>query len=48
MYQTREDLLDGFSWNDEIDRFESFPAEGIPNPFAWHIAFFRHPVSMLR
>ena len=34
--------LNGFSWNDDMSVYESFPAEGVPNPFAWHIEFIQH------
>ncbi len=35
-------VLDGFSWNADMSTFESFPTEGVPNPFAWHIMFIKH------
>ena len=35
-------VLYGFSWNDDVSQFDSFKLEGVSNPFAWHIAFFRH------
>ena len=40
--------LQGFSWNDDVSAFDSFKAEGISNPFAWHIAFFRHFLDTLK
>lgn len=39
--------LNGFSWNDDMSTFESFPAEGIPNPFAWHVQFIKHLFELL-
>ena len=41
-------VLNGFSWNDDVSQFDSFRLEGVSNPFAWHIAFFRHFVDMFR
>lgn len=40
--------LDGFSWNDSVDQFDSFPAEGIPNPLAWHIELFKNGSSAIK
>lgn len=34
--------LNGFSWNHDVKQFESFPCEGLPNPFSWYISFFRN------
>lgn len=40
--------LNGFEWNESIDQFASFPTKGIPNPFAWHIAFFKHIFEIIK
>ena len=40
--------LYGFSWNDDMSQFDSFRLEGVSNPLAWHIAFFRHIVDTLK
>jgi len=48
MYQELDEPLRGFSWTDEVDQFDSLKAEGVPNPFQWHIAFFRHFISFFR
>ncbi|MBR0508894.1 MAG: hypothetical protein IJJ85_02140 [Clostridia bacterium] len=42
-----DEPLDGFAWNDDLSQFDSFKAEGISNPFAWHIAFFKNLRSLL-
>ena len=41
-------LLDGFSWNEDISAYDSFPVEGNPNPLAWHKAFFKNLKSLLQ
>lgn len=52
IYDNYGTYLNGFSWNAEILHFESFPAEGLPNPFAWHISFlknlFTNIIEMIR
>ncbi len=40
--------LEGFSWNDDVSQFDSFRLTGVSNPFAWHVAFFRHLADTLR
>ena len=47
IYDNYGDYLNGFSWNSEILHFESFPAIGVPNPFSWHISFFRNLITNL-
>lgn len=42
----REPLL-GFAWNDDLSTFESFPTEGLPNPFPWHINFIEHIFELI-
>lgn len=40
--------LNGFSWADDLTAYDSFKAEGVSNPFAWHIAFLRNCLSLFR
>lgn len=40
--------LNGFSWNADMSTFESFPADGVPNPFAWHIQFIKHMFELIK
>lgn len=35
-------VLNGFSFNSDISHFDSLKAEGVPNPFSWHISFIKH------
>ena len=39
--------LNGFAWNDDLSTFESFPTEGTPNPFPWHINFIEHIFELI-
>ena len=39
--------LNGFAWNEDMSSFESFPTEGLPNPFAWHINFIEHIFELI-
>ena len=41
-------LLNGFSWNDDLSALDSFKAEGVSNPVAWHVAFLQHLRSFLQ
>ena len=47
-YQDIDEPLRGFSWTADMDQFDSLKAEGVPDPFAWHIAFLRHFLSFFR
>lgn len=40
--------LTGFSWTDGAPQYDSLPAEGPIDPFAWHIEFFKNLLSLLR
>lgn len=40
-------ILNGFAWNEDLSTFESFPTEGLPNPFAWHINFIEHIFELI-
>ncbi len=40
--------LNGFSWNDKPDVYDSFKPEGISDPFAWHRQFLKNLPSLLR
>lgn len=42
IYDNYGSLLDGFSWNADISYLDSFPIDGFPNPFAWHIEFLKN------
>ena len=39
-YQTG--ALQGFSWTETVEQYDSFPAKGLPNPLSWHLVFFRN------
>ena len=47
-YQALDEPLRGFSWTADTDQFDSLKAEGVPNPFSWHVAFLRHFVAFFR
>ena len=47
-YNWDGDPLDGFSWSDSVKQYESFPADGVSNPFGWHIQLFKNGLSTLR
>ena len=40
--------LQGFSWTETAEQYDSLPAQGFPNPFSWHIVFFRNFVSFFK
>lgn len=42
MYNDFNDECKCFSWSADVDRYETFKADGISNPFSWHISFFRN------
>ena len=41
-------VLNGFSWNDSLDQFDSFKLSGVSNPFSWHVQFLKNFSSLLR
>ncbi|MBQ6118184.1 MAG: hypothetical protein IJK98_03030 [Clostridia bacterium] len=40
--------LQGFSWTETAEQYDSLPAQGFPNPFSWHIVFFRNFFSFFK
>ncbi len=46
-YIEEYDALCGFSWNEDLSVYESFPDKGVPNPFAWHIEFIQHIFELI-
>lgn len=46
-YGGENNALSGFTWNDDMSVYESFPTEGIPNPFAWHVEFIQHIFELI-
>lgn len=43
-----DDVLDGFSWNECVDQFDTFRTQGVSNPFSWHIQFMRNLPSLVQ
>ena len=42
------EILNGFTWNDTFDQYDSFKTEGTSNPFAWHRQFLKNLPSLAR
>ena len=43
-----EETLNGFSWSESVSQFDSFKTQGISNPFAWHLQFWKNLPSLVR
>lgn len=41
-YDDFDDECKCFSWSADVDRYETFKADGVSNPFSWHISFFKN------
>lgn len=47
-YWLDDEPLSGFSWNEDILQFQSFKAEGVPDPVCWHIVFLKNVLSLIK